>query len=253
MTEGNGARPPPDYGTDGWRTVQALALAGAAAAAGGTLSFWLRPYFNQVLVSFAFLVGLILGCILLSFAGGLWWTTKHWKPIELARLSNTVQLGGGELVLDIGCGLGQFSNIVAKRLSTGLVVGIDLWAGRGGEEGLVGMRRNSGLEGTLQRVEAVRADLTCIPFRGGAFDVVISGLAPSWLSGSNSREGLIDGALEKLREGGRIALLVAGQSGQYARHLKARKMVDVRTSYFRLGVLFPSSSVTARKPFKSDD
>jgi arsenite methyltransferase len=144
----------PNYGIDAATVVRNLILGGAAALVLAVVSYLLdwRPLTRMA-------TGLTLGC--LSGAGCMVWGSKVEKLRERDRLLDGLALRGDETVLDVGCGRGLLLIGGAKRLTTGKVVGVDIWQA----EDLSGNRpeatlENARLEGVAERVE-VKDGVTC--------------------------------------------------------------------------------------------
>ncbi|HEX2679825.1 MAG TPA: class I SAM-dependent methyltransferase, partial [Candidatus Dormibacteraeota bacterium] len=67
----------------------------------------------------------------------------------------------GKLVLDVGCGMGRFSDVVSRWGAT--IVGIDLTSAVDAAYANIGAREN---------VHLAQADIFNLPFRDGTFDVI---------------------------------------------------------------------------------
>jgi SAM-dependent methyltransferase len=100
----------------------------------------------------------------------------------------------GALVLDVGCGMGRFTDVASRWGAT--VVGVDLTAAVDSAAANLGNRPN---------VHLLQADVFSLPLREGSFDVVFSiGVlhhTPSTLAAFDRLPGL-------LKPGGRIAIWV---------------------------------------------
>ncbi|MEE4542344.1 class I SAM-dependent methyltransferase [Streptomyces sp. V4-01] len=113
-----------------------------------------------------------------------------WGRRTLGRLP----LRGDERVLDAGCGTGRDTEGLLELLPHGRVVAVD-----GSERMLEQLRRR--LDGRLDRVEVVHADLTRpLPFEGEV-DAVFSVAAFHWVE---DHAALFSALAARLRPGGRL-------------------------------------------------
>lgn len=90
-------------------------------------------------------------------------------------LLNIVNIKGNETILDVGCGRGLLLIAVAKKLTTGKAIGIDIWrwqdqSGNSLENTLGNVTR----EGVLEKVEIITADARQMPFDKDTFDIIVS-------------------------------------------------------------------------------
>ena len=83
----------------------------------------------------------------------------HWKLRAVEKAS----LPGDAMVLDLACGTGDFSRLVAQRLPRATVVGMDL------TEPMLRLARSRGLS------ETVCGNAAALPFADGSFDCVFIG------------------------------------------------------------------------------
>ena len=91
--------------------------------------------------------------------------TKREKILEELKL---IPLRPGMDVLDVGCGTGAVTRILAERVSPGRVVGIDL------SEERLSIARDLAEEQEVPNVEYVRADVRDLDLEGGRFDLTYS-------------------------------------------------------------------------------
>jgi SAM-dependent methyltransferase len=135
------------------------------------------------------------------------------KPPEQRRLSGMnlllnrsclgeLALSGGEAVLDVGSGLGQFTRDMAREAGPdGRVVGIE-----GDAKQLSAARRLAAAEGEADRVEWRRGDALALPLRKaewGRFDVAHARFV---LEHVGEPERVVEQMVSAVRRGGRVVL-----------------------------------------------
>ena len=236
-----------DYGYDapyavlGFTAAAALALVTAAVSA----TIHQPAATRSTLVYFA---------VFAFNAGSFLYTTRRGKFIVWARVIGAMAWRGDERVLDLGCGRGAVLTMVARRLTTGTVTGLDLWTTRD-QSGLSERvcRQNAEREGVGDRVVLQTGDMRTLPFSDASFDLVVSSLAIHNIPTAAGRALAIAHAVRVLAPGGRLVIADIRQTGAYARELRRLGMLDVATR--RLGWRFwygnpiaATSLVTARKP-----
>jgi arsenite methyltransferase len=192
--------------------------------------------------------------IVLLFAGFHVHTSLRGKFLAWRDLLDGVQLQGDVLVLDLGCGRGAVLHAIAKRLSTGRALGIDIWS-RSDQSGNAAQatRRNTRAEGVDGRVDLLTGTMTALPFRTGSFDLVASSIALHNIRKKADRKRAIDEAVRVLRPGGKLVLADLRSTGSYASWLADLGMVGVarRNLGWRMwwtGPWSPTHLVTATKP-----
>src|SRR5215471_12810079 len=129
MAETDRPQERPNYGIDAPDVVRNLFLAGIVG-----LSLWaltlvlglsgfIIPRPVLVLTGMGLTTG--IGCSLMA----LWmlWHSRVGKLRARERLLDLISWSGHEQALDVGCGRGLLLVGVAKRLTTGRAIGIDIW------------------------------------------------------------------------------------------------------------------------------
>jgi arsenite methyltransferase len=152
--------------------------------------------------------GYAVGGYFLFGAAGMLFYSKVGKLRLRERLLNKISWQGNERVLDVGCGRGLLTVGAASRLSSGKVVGVDVWnrkalSGNQGESVL----QNAKIEGVSDRVEIKEGDARELPFPDETFDVVISNFVVHELSNRAEREKMMREMARVLKPGGRVALV----------------------------------------------
>jgi ubiquinone/menaquinone biosynthesis C-methylase UbiE len=124
------------------------------------------------------------------------------------RLLDRIQWQGGEKVLDVGCGPGLLTVGAARRLSTGKVVGVDVW-----HKGAITRNRadsvldNARIEGVSGKVEVKEGDARALPFADDTFDVVVSNFLVHDMNNRGEREQVMHEIARVLKPNGRVALV----------------------------------------------
>ncbi|MBI3858690.1 MAG: class I SAM-dependent methyltransferase [Thaumarchaeota archaeon] len=241
----------PAYGVDEPYTITSLTVMGLASMSSGIILQAYRGSTGQLVALFGLVAGFVVGLIFLVFAFSLLYSSRRWKLTELSAMASRLPLGGEERVLDIGCGRGAFSNLVAARLSAGFIVGLDVWNPRqlSGNHP-ASMLMNSEICGTTSKILLVKAHPSALPFVKNSFDVAISGMAFNRLESGRELQNAFKDVISILRQGGRVSFLVAGRSGPYVDEIKRTGMTDVEVERFRLGLLPPAHTITGRKPYR---
>jgi len=201
-----------DYGYDAPYALLFFAAFGAASLVAAIVSWW-----NQrgPLPALAF-----YGAFFLANAFSFLYTTRRGKFQVWHEILDELHLGGGERVLDMGCGRGAVLIAVARRLTTGRVTGIDLWSthDQSGNSRDVTMR-NASLEGVEDRIKIETGDMRALPFPDASFDVVVSSLAIHNIRSNADRAQAVAEAWRVLRPGGRLAIADIRATARYARTL----------------------------------
>jgi len=198
---------------------------------------------------------LLLGALFEGFRACTYlYATLRGKFVVWAREVDALDLTGAEQVLDLGCGRGAVLLTVARRLTTGQAIGLDVWQAKdqsGNTEAAT--RRNADVEGLTDRIDLVTGDMRALPFDDASFDLVVSNLAVHNIPGADDRRTAVTEALRVLRPGGRLLLADAMHTDAYAATLRQAGALDVtvRPLGWRVwygGPWFVVSMVTARRP-----
>ena len=122
--------------------------------------------------------------------------TRREKILEELKL---VPLSPGMEVLDVGCGTGAVTRILADRVSPGKVIGVDL------SEDRLSIARDLAKEQGVSNVEYLRADVRDLDSQEKGFDFVYSRCLFQYLPGKAGLDTLA--AMKRLvRPGGTVAV-----------------------------------------------
>jgi arsenite methyltransferase len=238
------------YGIDDPRIIIELGVAGILAVVVGIVVPSYTATSNPRLAATALLVGPGVGFLILVVVTALYWSSRLGKPREMTKIVNAIPWGGGEVVLDLGCGRGLATVLAAKRLRDGYVLGVDMWSkariwGNSPHSIFANARR----EDVESRVEAVKGFATQLPLASGSVDTVLSGVAIHSMAPRRHREALFREIARVLKQGGRIGILDAGNGPEYKSLLDKVGLRDIETHRLRFSSFPPFHVVIARKPY----
>lgn len=209
-------RPTGTYGVDAaWVPILWLALGigsvVAAIAVAGAPAPW-----NVVL---AFYFALLAAFMLLGAALYLHATLRG-KFEVWAEVLNDMALRGDERALDLGCGRGAVTVMLAQRLPQGAVTGIDLWHSRDQSgNSMLNTRANIDRNDIADRVTLITGDMTGLPFADASFDLVTASLAIHNVHRQGGRADALQEALRVLAPGGRLVIVDISATKEYVRIL----------------------------------
>src|SRR2546425_1415803 len=143
-----------DYGYDAPYALISFAVLGAAATFTAIALVWSQRG-GRPAAMFGFYGAFFLGNALSFF-----YTTTRGKFRVWEDILDELSLRGDERVLDMGCGRGAVLTAVARRLTTGRAIGVDLWSthDQSGNSRDVAIR-NASLEGVQDRIDVQTADM----------------------------------------------------------------------------------------------
>jgi arsenite methyltransferase len=218
----------PQYGIDAPDLVRFFFIAGVIA---------LTVFFGVVLSSIfgqipTIIIGLLLGIATIYLLGMgclMIYYSKVMKLKDNEDLLNLFQWSGDELVLDVGCGRGLMMIGVAKRLSSGKAIGIDIWQQQDqANNSATAALSNAAIEGVEERIEVQTADMRQIPFPDDYFDVVTSSWAIHNLEAETDRKKALDEIIRVLKPNGTILIEDIINQAEYARYFELRAMKNVQ-------------------------
>lgn len=140
------------------------------------------------------------------------WDARDYRESSSAQLQwarellSTLQLSGNERILDIGCGDGKITAEIAKRLSSGSVLGID------SSEEMISFSIENFPQGEYRNLDFKLADAQKLPF-DSEFDVVFSNATLHWV---RDHVNVLQGIKKSLKPGGRILLQMGGRGNAAA-------------------------------------
>jgi arsenite methyltransferase len=165
------------------------------------------------------------------------------------RMLAMIPWTGAENVLDVGTGRGLLAIGAAKRLTTGRVVGIDIWnasdlTGNTAD----GFLQNAEVEGVAERVEVRNADARHMPFPDGSFDVVLSNVCLHNIADAKGRAEACREIGRVLRPGGVALVSDFRETALYAAAFREADFTVERSGLGLFDTYPPMRIVTARRP-----
>lgn len=189
-------RSQPDYGN--WvpkRMIYGFSLAGVILS---VCVFLLWPFF--IPASICFLIAAYFAYARYSFSPkGRNLQSKVWET----AISNLEWNGDGR-ALDIGCGNGALTIMLAKKFASARVTGIDFWGERW-EYSKNTCEANAKMEEVGDRVEFRKASASKLPFEDEYFDAAVSNFCFHEVADSNDKQEVIREALRVVKKGGKFA------------------------------------------------
>jgi SAM-dependent methyltransferase len=242
----------PNYGIDAPTVVRNFMLLGTGLILLAVSLYFALASGRPSLATILLHMILWPGIYFLATAIVMLWGSKVGKFRERDRLLEAIPWRGDEDVLDVGCGHGLLLIGVAKRLTTGKAVGIDLWqkedqAGNSPEATWANVQ----IEGVTDRVEIKDGDARWLPFPSATFDVVVSSWALHNVYAAPERRQAVREIARVLKPGGRVALLDIRHTREYVDVLRECGLSNVRRSGPRFLFVIPTRAVTGHKPFQT--
>jgi ubiquinone/menaquinone biosynthesis C-methylase UbiE len=235
-----------DYGIDGPIVLINLIIIAILAVLLGSLAYNrilpVRSDYASAIGKFCiFITAFNLSCLLLSL-----WSSKIGKIKEAKRLLDMYDWKGDEKVLDVGCGRGLMLISVAKRLTTGKAVGVDIWDSRD----QAGNRpentfKNAQLEAVAERIEIKNSDARQLQFEDNSFDVVLSNKVFHNITDRKERKMAVQEIARVLKPGGWLGII---DSFQYAVILTDIGWKNVQASGRRFHMFPPVKWTIGIKP-----
>jgi arsenite methyltransferase len=239
----------PDYGLDAPQVVRRFFVLGGLLLIISILLLLVRWHALPPAIQTSIGMTSLWTAVFLAGTGmGMFWGSRTGKIRFAARKVGALGLHGDEYLLDVGCGHGLMLITAAKRLRSGKAVGIDLWqsedqAGNSAEATM----QNARLEGVAERVELRTGDARELPFKDGAFDLVLSSWALHNIYDPAGRERAIQEIARVLKPGGRAMIVDIRHAREYAAEFRSMNF-EVVLSRPNFLFVIPSHSLLATKP-----
>lgn len=227
----------PDYGIDLPVTQRNLAILGAL----GIVLFFIWPKVGAYT--------LYVGIVFLLAMFWLRWGSRVGKLKLREALLNSLPWRGDEQVLDVGCGHGLMTVGAARRLKSGMAIGVDVWnefdQAQNRPDRVID---NAKIEGVARFVEVKDGDARELPFPDATFDIVVSSWAIHNIAVGTGREKAIQEIFRVLKPGGWVGILDIEATAEYMRAMQKLGFKELKRTGPSFAFLFPTYQVIARKP-----
>ena len=162
-----------NYGLDAPGLVRFFFSGGIVATVFAVVAF---PFLSGALWALLLKIFLYVAAVYLLGMGCLMF---YWSFIVKIRrredILDLVSWRGDEQVLDVGCGRGLMTIAVASRITTGRVIGIDIWDAKDQASLSPAITLNNASIAEVQnKVDIQTADARQLPFENQSFDLVVS-------------------------------------------------------------------------------
>ena len=189
----------------------------------------------------------IAGVVLIGEAGLMLLYSLKGKFRHRDRMLSMANLRGDENVLDIGTGRGLLLVGAAKRLTTGRVVGLDIWK----TSDLSGNARQKTeavlqQEGVADRCRLLERPAQETGLPDASFDVILSNLCLHNISKREERDKACEDIARLLKPGGVVIISDFKNTGRYAKVFQAAGLT-VHRSYHAWDTFPPLTVIEARK------
>ena len=189
------------------KRIRTTFMAFAAFAVPAAASFALMPAWGRLML----IPGILLSFMAaLMLAAGIYFviTQKMFSP-EGGDLQNKVTRllvdkiywDGQGNALDIGCGSGALSILLAKKYENAHITGADYWCGSW-EYSMEKCKANAEIEGLGSRTEFIRASASKLPFEDETFDLAVSNLVFHEVKDVSDKRECLKEALRVVKKGG---------------------------------------------------
>ena len=221
----------PNYGLDAPGLLRFFFIAGLLCCFG---MFVVLALISQIPIWLQVLAGVMAIFALYFFGMGflMIYDSKVTKILARDHLLNKITWRGDENILDVGCGRGLMLVGAAQKLTTGKVVGIDIWqahdqSGNTAEAAI----ENARIMNVSDRVAVQTADMRSLPFSDQSFDVVLSSWAVHNLTEKSDRGQALDEMMRVLKKGGYLMVSDIEHRHVYAEHLVTRGLVNLEIMF----------------------
>lgn len=235
------------YGIDAPVIIRNLLLAGIGTFLISYVAYNALSFIHVGIATFVWWTGMIAGSLYTVTPAFMLWSSLIGKKRLLKKIVAQLHLQGNEQVLDVGCGRGMFLIEIAKKLTTGKAVGIDIWQTEDQSgNALQATLDNATQEGVAHCVQVITADMRDMPFASNTFDIIVSCLAIHNVPTTANRAQALHEITRVLKVGGHLVIVDFERIDEYMKVL-GDTYHDLECSGYTLSVFPPMRIVSGTK------
>lgn len=241
-----------DYGVDAPKIIKICITAAILLLSFASCIYSFLSKFLSVWLYWILIISLIFGALgTLYSAIAIILGSRIFKFRERDWLLSLLNITGNERILDVGCGRGLLLIGVAKRLTTGKAIGIDIWSveDQSGNSPQTTIA-NAQAEEVKDKIEIITADARKMPFALNEFDFVLSSWALHNIPDQIERKKALREIMRVLKPGGTIVIMDIETYDEYHEFFLSHDFVQVQMLGPRYTFGNPTYIVKATKPKK---
>ena len=168
-------------------------------------------YLDLLPIKILGIIGIVIGLYIIigNFVGmySLIRNSQKNKDI-LDKITNSLNIKGSEIILDAGCGRGRISNLMAKKLSSGRVFGIDIGDKIISSSDIISRaKQNAVYEGVSEKTEFIRGNILALPFKQNNFDIITCNSVLYYVKNENKTTHAVKEVKRVLNSNGKLLVL----------------------------------------------
>jgi len=164
------------------------------------------------------------------------------------ELFETLNLRGDEKILDVGCGHGLQLITAATQITSGKVIGIDIWRREDQfNNSVTRTMRNAKMKGVADRIRLITADMRQMQFANESFDLIFASQSICNIKSKIGREKAVKEMMRVLKPGGRIIIVDFFYTNEYMHVLSQTRWSSLNRTKWCFKMFPPTRTITGTK------